>query len=80
MGSVREAGGNSSEHTASPAGVQAREDDGQVVQVLKNIVPVQHRERCDQMEEADQQDGCNRHRDMRPNRALLLHERFSDTL
>src|ERR1039457_5619399 len=31
------------------------------------------------MEGTDQQNACNRHRDSRPDCALLLHERFSDT-
>jgi hypothetical protein len=59
MRSIREARDNSHEHAASPAGAESGEDDRQIVQVLKDIVPVQHREWYDQMEDANQQNAAD---------------------
>lgn len=73
MKSIRQARDDSHKQSTSPARTDSREDNRQVVQVLQDIVPVQRRERYDEVEDADQQNASSRHREIRLHYPLL-HE------
>ncbi len=77
MEGIRESGEHGSRRTAPPAKAQAREDDRQVVQVLENIMPMQHGQWCNQMEEADQKDPSHHSKNTPSACAVLLHKRFA---